>query len=484
MTIKSRLEEVKPVLSESWSLGWPMILIMFFHFSIGLADAYVAGLLGTEILAAVGYVGQLYWTLMIVANALTVGTVSMISQAYGAGSFKGAGSITAHSLGMALVVSGILAVFAGLYPGSIVRMAGMPEGIEDVATVFIRIFSLVLVPTYFMIITGGVLRASDRVRVAMVNACVAALVNVVGDLVLAFGWGPIPAMGFRGIAWASAASTTLGAALNLIFMFRGPGRIRLAALTTPLTRCFRNLLKLGLPSAIQNTSWNVGTLVVYFLVGSIGGKEIVALAAMTGGLRIEAIIFLPIFALNMAAAVLTGNRLGAGDVPGARSGAKVTAALSLALAAIPILVIFAFAPYISGFLTRDVEVLEEMTRYLRIQMLAMPFMAVGVVLSGALQGAGDTFATMRIVVIGMWGLRIPFIVFTLYVLRAGPVPIWWAMTLSIVFMCSLLWWRFRSGAWTEASRDKKNNSMLWEACVVSPSIPVGEGCYEKESHPD
>jgi len=471
MTIQARLLEVRPILGESWALGWPMILIMFFNFAIGLADAYVAGLLGTDILAAVGYVGQLYWTLMIMANALSVGAVSMISQAHGAKCFDGVGSISAHSLVMGLLISGVMALSAAVYPGAIVRIAGMPETIQETAEVFLRIFSLVLIPTYLMIITGGILRASGRVRIAMVTAFIAAAVNVAGDFILALGWGPIPAMGFRGIAWATAIATALGAVLNLVFMFYGPNRIRLWSVLNPLPRCFKNLIKLGVPSAIQQTSWNVGTLVVYFLVGSLQAKEITALAALTGGARIEAIIFLPIFALSMAAAVLTGNRLGSGDIRGARTGAKVTTALCLFLTAVPVLLIFIFAPRMAGFLTHDPAVLAEMTRYLRIQMVAMPFLAVGVTFSGALQGAGDTYGTMRIILIGMWGFRIPFILGAIYTVRTGPVGIWWAMTISVIILCTWLWVRFRSDVWTTASIDKKNNTMLWEACVDSPPRP-------------
>src|SRR5208337_4962240 len=116
-------------LRESWSMGWPMILIMFFQFAIGLTDAWVAGYLGTEVLAAVGYVGQLYWTLTILANAITVGTVSMVSQAYGARSGEGVGSVVSHSLLIGLAISGVMTVAAGLFPEAVVRRAGMPAGI-------------------------------------------------------------------------------------------------------------------------------------------------------------------------------------------------------------------------------------------------------------------------------------------------------------------------------------------------------------------
>jgi MATE family multidrug resistance protein len=350
----------------------------------------------------------------------------------------------------------------------------MPEGIQVIAESFIKVFSLVLMPTYLMIIIGGVLRSSGRIHVAMINSCVAACVNVAGELILSFGWGPIPALGYIGIAWATAIATTLGMALNLFYVLSGPSRITLWSLTNPLFGCVKNLIKLGVPTALQQTAWNVGTLMVYFLVGRLQGGEITALAAMTGGVRIEAIIFLPIFALNMASAVLTGNRLGAGDVAGARSGAKVTALLCLAIIFVPATAIFIFAPQISGLLTQDPAVSQEMTRYLRVNMLGEPFMAIGITLSGALQGAGDTFATMRIIFTGMWLLRIPFILGAIYILRASALGIWWSMTISVVIMCGLLANRFRGNAWMKASVDKTSNSMLWEACLPSGKRSLGQ----------
>jgi MATE family multidrug resistance protein len=468
-------ENVLRSLRESWALGWPMILIMFFQFLIGFTDVFVAGYLGTDVLAAVGYVGQLYWTLMILANGLNVGTVSMVSQAYGAKSCEGVGTIGANSLLVGICVAGAITLFSQLFPDVIVKLAGMPPEIQTIAENFLRIFSLVLIPTYVMILSSGVLRSSGRVRITMVNSFVASSVNVALDLVLAFGYGPIPAMGYIGIAWATALSTTLGMCLNLLFVMRGAYAISFGAIFRPLTPCLRNLLKLGIPTVLQQTSWNVGTLVVYHLVGNIRSGEITALAAMTAGVRVEAVIFLPIFALNMAAAVLTGNRIGAGDIVGAQRGARVAAWLCLFIILVPAALIFAFAPEVASWLAHDQPVLEEMVRYLRINMLGTPFLAVGITLAGAIQGAGDTYGSMKIIVTGMWLLRIPFILATIYVFGVGPAGVWWAMTCSMVFMCGLFIKRFSRGEWTTASRDKTQNKLLWEACLP------GEGLVETHS---
>jgi len=404
----------------------------------------------------------------------------MVSQAAGAQSNEGVGRIAAHSIMIGLVIAGVITVPALIFPNVIVHMAGMPAEIEHVAVRFLRIYALVLIPTYVSIISAGILRSSGRVRLTMFNSFVSASTNVVGCLVLSFGWGPVPAMGYEGIAWASAIATSIGMMLNLSFVCRGPGRIRLEALRRPMVRCMRNLVRLGVPSAIQQTAWNAGTLVVYFLVGHIAEGEITALAAMTAGVRIEAIIFLPIFALNMAAAVLTGNRIGSGDIAGARSGAKATAALCFGIILLPTLAIFTFAPWLSSFLTEDQAVLEEMTRYLRINMLGMPFLAVGVTLSGALQGAGDTFATMRIIFTGMWLIRIPLMLAVIHLFHGTATSIWWCMTGSMILMVGLLIHRFRGDKWTKASLDKKSKTLLWEACLSPAPCPADIQISEEE----
>ncbi|MGC8657443.1 MAG: MATE family efflux transporter [Desulfomonilaceae bacterium] len=467
------LREARNYLRESWAIGWPMMLVMFFQFSIGIADVYVAGLLGPDILASVGYVGQLYWTLMILANAISVGTVSMVSQAYGAKSGVGVGHIAANSTMLGLLVSGVITIISRVYAQEIISLSGMPESIRGIAENFIRIFSLVLLPTYLMIITSGILRASGRVKTAMIFSCVTSLLNVIGDFVLVYGHGPIPSFGYQGIAWSSAFATTVGMVLNLSSVFRGPYRITIKTIGTPICACLRNLIRLGVPTALQQTAWNAGTLVVYFLITKLEGSQVTALAAITAGVRVEAIIFLPIFAFNMAAAVVAGNKLGAKDFSGARTGAKVTAFLCVSIILLPTAAIFWFAPEISGLLTGDPDVLAEMTRYLRINMLGEPFLAWGISLAGTLQGAGDTFGTMRIIFVSMWLFRIPFIVFAIYALNIGPTGIWWCMATSVLIMCVLLVHRFRGDKWMNASMDKDKKTMLWESCLpIQASMPA------------
>jgi hypothetical protein len=100
-------QNIRHFISESWSNSWPMILIMFFEFLIGLTDIFIAGRVGKEIQATYGFVIQLYFVFVIIANAITTGTVSVVSRLFTAG--DKISLITIYST-VATVVSGILFV--------------------------------------------------------------------------------------------------------------------------------------------------------------------------------------------------------------------------------------------------------------------------------------------------------------------------------------------------------------------------------------
>ena len=81
-----------------WQISWPMMLIMLFNFVVGFTDIYVAGLINPEVQAAVGFVGQLYFLLIIIANAISTGSIALVSRAIGANNFPRAISNAKQSL--------------------------------------------------------------------------------------------------------------------------------------------------------------------------------------------------------------------------------------------------------------------------------------------------------------------------------------------------------------------------------------------------
>jgi Na+-driven multidrug efflux pump len=149
----------------------------------------------------------------------------------------------------------------------------------------------------------------------------------------------------------------------------------------------------------------------------------------------------------MSAAVLTGQNLGAGDPARAeRLGWKITLACVFLVSAMSLPVLF-WPEAFSSMVSQDSRVIDETARYLSITMLVEPFMAVSVVLGGCLQGAGDTRGAMTVIVLTLWGIRLPLAFFFAVALGLGAVGVWIAMAVSMVVQSVGMTLRFRNGRW-------------------------------------
>ena len=430
-----------------WRLTWPMLIIMFLNFLVGFTDIYVAGLISSDVQAAIGYVSQLYFLFIILGNAISIGTVALVSRAFGALAFEQVSEYAKQSLIFGLVVSLMLMTFGLLFYAPTVKIAGFPSQIRTMAETFLVIFSFALGSNYLLIISSGIFRASGEVIKPLIIMSVFCVINIVLDFALVFGLGPFPALGYKGIGIATATAATVSMVISLLFFFTGRWRGLLKKGWRIQGRTIFLIAKLGWPAGLIQVAWNAGSIILYHILSRLGSESITALASITNGLRIEAIIFMPAFAMNMAASVLVGQNLGAGNMKRAtRLGWKIalTAMVTLSLLSC---IIFVGARFFASLLARDPAVLAETARYLRVNMFSEPFMALSLVLGGALQGAGDTKGNMWVIIFCMWIIRLPLAFALAILLGFGALGVWIAMVTSMVFQGLLMAYRFHRGKW-------------------------------------
>jgi MATE family multidrug resistance protein len=436
-----------------WQMAWPMLIIMIFNFFVGFTDIYVAGLISHEVQAAVGFIGQLYFLTIIIANATGIGTVALVSRAIGARDFPRAMEGAKQSLIFGTVIALGLTIIVFTFCREIIATVGFPMNIREIAETFLRIYAFSLGPNYLLIISNAVFRASGEVQRPLFTMLVVSAINVIGDFGLVLGIPPLPKMGYAGIALATAISVTIGMGINLVFFSFHSWRALYASPWTISMSAIKKIAELSWPPALLQIAWNAGSIILYNILGRIGQASIVALASITNGLRIEAIIFLPAFALNMAASVLVGQNLGAGKTERAAKVGWEIAIVGVILLSSIALVIFIWAKYLASIVAKEPGVLEETTRYLRINMLSEPFMALSLVLGGGLQGAGDTRGSMWVIVVGMWLIRLPLAFFLALVLAYGAIGVWAAMVISMAVQGLLMARRFHKGDWKELKLD-------------------------------
>jgi putative MATE family efflux protein len=426
-----------------------MLLIMIFDFFVGFTDVYVAGFISPEVQAAVGFVSLLYFFVIIIANAISIGTVALVSRAIGGGDFGRALEVARQSLLFGGMVAVLLSLAGLILYRQIVAAAGFPPEIRAIAETFLRIFAIALGANYLLLISNALFRASGDVKKPLVTMFFVMVANVIGDFGLVFGFWVIPPLGYPGIAIATAVSVVLGMVINLALLSRTRWRAIYQRAWGFLPGTIRQIVRLGWPAAMLQIAWNAGTIILYNILGRLGEASITALAAIANGLRIEAMIFLPAFALNMTASVLIGQNLGAGNPDRAERMGWRIAAVGIVVLSLMAVVVFFRAGDFAALVARDPAVLKETTRYLRYNMIGQPFIALSLSLGGSLQGAGDTRGTMWVIVIAMWLIRLPLAWILALSLGLGAAGVWTAMVVSMTCQGLLMARRFHGGRWKD-----------------------------------
>jgi multidrug resistance protein, MATE family len=228
-----------------------MVLIMAFNFLVGFTDIYVAGLINPEVQAAIGFIGQLFFLIVIIANAISIGTLAMVSRAFGAGDMEKTTDIARQSLLFSILAAIGLTVVGLFFSRAILTIAGIPEEIKDMAEKFFRIFAFALGPNYILIISNAIFRAVGDMKKPLFTMFFVSAINVIGDFVLVFGVFGFQGLGYIGIAISTAVSMTIGTVINLVFfttgiwrgIYRRPWKISAEAV--------KKITALGWPAAVS-----------------------------------------------------------------------------------------------------------------------------------------------------------------------------------------------------------------------------------------
>lgn len=438
---KKIIEPVKnllPLMKTSWKMSWPIMVMMVFEFFISMTDIYIAGRFGEAVKAATGLASQVYSFFIMTGHALTIGAVSVLSRLFTSDDkekFRSAvftSVISAFSFGVVICIIGVT------FSSKIATLLNAPEEVKGYASSLIKIYFLGIIFHMTLINMNGVLRSCKRVTVTMGVMVFAAVLNII--LVLYFY--NFTDLGFQGIAISTAVSITSASIINMVIMFRIISKTYIFSL--PI---LKQILSIGWPGGIVSLSWQLGGTALYAVLGMLSYNSVEIMAAYATGLRIESAIFMPAFAFNMANAVIVGNLMGEKKYNEAYKSGLTTAFISVSVVTVMIIVIVLNARSIAEFLEPNPVVVNEIVKYIYICMIAEPFIALNLAMTGALNGAGDTKAVMFYAVLNVWVLRLPLAYILGIALGFHASGIWWALNSGFFLQSALSTRRFISKKW-------------------------------------
>jgi len=193
---------------------------MLFHFLIGFVDVWVAGRISRDVQASMGMVSQSFFIFLVVAIAVSNGTVAAISQSYGAGLIHRVQRYVGLSLQTAAIFGAVLLVFGYAFQGSLIRVLQTPESMLPIMTYLLGVYLLILPAYYLFIIGNAILRAQQLVLYPLYCMMLVAGLNTFGDFALGLGMFGFPNLGYKGLAWSPFGSVLAGGLFNVWILRR------------------------------------------------------------------------------------------------------------------------------------------------------------------------------------------------------------------------------------------------------------------------
>ncbi|MBR5343804.1 MAG: MATE family efflux transporter [Oscillospiraceae bacterium] len=455
-----------------FALAGPAMLEMAVDTAVQYIDTAMVGALGTEATAAVGSTSTVNWLVGGTVMAFGVGFLSYIAQHLGAGEKEKARQAAAQSVLAALTLGVLFTAVTLLLSRRVPVWMQADEAIRDTAA---RYFFIVYLPMLFRtarMIFGMVLRAAGDTKTPMRVGVGVNLLNVVLNFLLIYeprslvlfgrsvfvwgaGWGVI------GAAAASAVSYTVGGGLLTLLFFRHPVISPRGCSLKPDKTVLLPCLRVSFPNMLQRFGTSLGYVAFAAMINALGP---VSAAAHIIANTVESAFYIPGFGMMQAAATLTGNAIGARDLPRQKKLARTILLLETVLMFVSGALLFVLAPPLVRLFSKDAAVIALGVTVLRMVACSEPVFGVSIALEGMLQGAGKTKMPFIINMIGMWGVRILGTWICTVPLGLGLEAAWGCMIGHNILLCLLFAIYYLRGNWNPLCEKQVNKG---EACHES-----------------
>lgn len=388
-----------------WRLGMPMALGVIAVMSVGLVDAWFLGQLGTAELTAISFSFPVTFAITSVAIGLGAGSSSVIARAIGIGDRHRVKRLATDSLGLSVLVVIVLSALGWLTSRALFAAMGASGEVLDLLMAYMDIWYFGMPFLVVPMVAGSLLRATGDARIPSITMILSAVVNIILDPIMIFGFGPVPAMGMEGAAWATLIARAFSMVLALsVLIFRERLIVFERAAWEEVRSSWRQVVAVGLPASFANMI-NPLSLAIVTAILARYNSETVAAFGVAG--RIEALAAIPMLALSASIGPITGQNHGAG-LPHRIRTAMVDSFLFCALWAVGMaLLLWLAGPWVARLFSNDPVVIEGIVSYLRIVPITLGGYGIVIIAAATYNALGMGFRAMGLYLIRSLLLYVP-----------------------------------------------------------------------------
>lgn len=405
----------------------------------------VGWLRDADALAAVGLGGFFVFLITSFFIALSIGATALVARAWGARDYERARDAGAQALLLAFGMAALTVAVISPLADELFVLMGAEQRVVVLGSLYLRLVLSTALLGLPLTVLNGIMRGSGDTRTPMLITLVTNVWNVIVAYGLIFGPGPLPPWEVRGAGIAAASALMLGGCLALFVVLTGRTRIwveprRVLRLNREIMEA---IVRLSLPAA-EMVIYRAGFAIFMRMVSSLGTAS---LAAHQIAVNVESLSYMPGFGLAVAATTLVGQSLGAGKEDLAEASIRRTMNFALVVMGNMALVFGLFGTQLVKAFGATPEVLALAGLAVRIAALEQLPVAVQMVVSGSLRGAGDTRTPMIVTVVGTLLFRVSAVYLLAIALDLGLAGVWLGTAVDWTGRAILLYLLFQRGTW-------------------------------------
>ena len=382
----------------------PLILGNLFQQLYNTVDSIIVGnYIGSEALAAVGSSGSLINLLIGFCIGASAGAGVVIAQFYGAQDREGVRKAVHTTIAIAIAAGAVLTVVGIVATPILLKAMGTPQEVFDQASIYLKVYFGGILFSVVYNMSAGILNAVGNSKRSLVYLMIAATSNIFLDLLFVV----VLKMGIVGAAIATDISQLLSCIFIILFLVRSEDvyRVKLKDI-----RCYDNLLgkilKIGLPTGVQNIVISLSNVIVQSSVNSFGA---VAMAGFAAYIKVDGFNILPVLSFSMAATTFVGQNVGAGRLDRVEKGMYVSVAMGIIYTVCTGILLLAFAPQVIGVFTQNGKVVEYGVYIMKFFCPFYWMLGILHILAGTIRGTGKTMQAMVVFLFSLCIFRVLWI---------------------------------------------------------------------------
>ncbi len=421
-------------------LAVPMILELSLESVFAVVDMFFVSRLGANAIATVGLTEAAVTIVYSIAIGISTGATAIVARRIGEKNPGGAAHAGAQSIILSTAISLFIGIFGAIYAHEILRFMGASQEVVVEGAIFTRILLGGSTAILLLFLINGIFRGAGDAAMAMRSLWIASGINIILCPIF------IHFFGLKGAAIATVIGRTSGVLYQVKHLIKGDGVIKMNSAHFHFDLAvIKSLVTIAWPASLQFIIGSGSWIILTRLVAETGGTA--ASAGYQIAFRNFVFFILPAWGLSNAAATLVGQNLGAKQLDRAEQSVFQTSTYNTYFMCLVTFIFVAFSGPIIRIFSTDELVLNHGIVGLRIIGSGFIFYGIGMVMSQALNGAGDTRTPTWLNFIFFWLFQIPAAYLLAKGFQLGPAGAVSAIPIAQAFFAFAAWYIFRQGKW-------------------------------------